>query len=126
MGQSMIEQPDGIIITISKDQLVNGYKHWLTNFLDAMASSIQTDICYCLRVANEPKQNVQFVYLCLGGKIRYRGYYGGSSGPREITFTDGRVISGKAWIYIGGPVKRAPSPVIRKGFQGFRYTKKIF
>lgn len=121
------EYPDGIIITISKDQLINGYRHWLRNFLEAMEKSIQTDICYCLRVANQPqKENLQYVYLCLGGKIRYRGYYGGSSGPREIKFTDGRVLSGKAWVYLAGPVKRAPQPVIRKGFQGFRYTQKLF
>lgn len=123
-----IEQPDGIVITISRAQIAeHGYRHWLRNFLEAMEPRHEVDEFYCMRVSNQPKaKDLQYVYLCIGGKIRWRAYYGGSSGPRTIKFTDDREMSGRAWIYIGGPVTRAPHVIKRQGTQGFRYTKKLF
>lgn len=126
-----MQPPDGIVITISKSMIGdNGYRHWLRNFLEAMKESEKsTDWFYWLRAGNRPKADVQlqYVYLCIGGKIRFRAFYAGSHGPREMQFVNhSKPMFGKAWITIAGPVERPPHPIVMKGFQGFRYTQKIF
>lgn len=124
------QPPEAIIVTIGAKMIGdNGYRHWLGNFLDAMKKS-ETDEnwYYWLRQGNEPTyQDIRYVYLCIGGKIRYRVFYAGSTGPREMQF-DGRddTVFGKAWILIAGPLMRAPFKIERKGFQGFRYCDKLF
>jgi hypothetical protein len=124
-----IEPPDGIIITVSQSMIgPNGYRHWLRNFLEAMADT-EDDRFYWFRQGNRPKddRSLRFVYLCIGGKIRYRVFYAGSEGERTMKF-DNREdeLHGKAWILTAGPVVRAPRVIKRQGFQGFRYTQEIF
>lgn len=127
----MEERPEGIIITIGAKILGDhGYRHWLRNFLEAMKrSETDDDWYYWLRQGNQPKadSSLQFVYLCIGGKIRYRCYYAGSKGAGAKLFEGrDREIFGKAWVLIAGPVERAPFKIERKGFQGFRYCQKLF
>jgi hypothetical protein len=121
----MNERPDGIIITISLAMLKEkGYKNWLTNFLDAMKDEHCT---YWMRQGAQPKHQILYVYLCIGGKIRYRANFVMSEGPGEKIFTDGSdPLYGRAWIVLAGPVVRPGQPILRKGFQGFRYTEKLF
>lgn len=119
--------PDGIIVTISAKMYgTHGYRHWISNFLDAMKRH-DDGIFYWLRCGVQPKvQDLQYVYLCIGGKIRYRCYFGGSRGAGTKEFMDGRVMDGKSWLVLSGPVEKAPTRIERKGFQGFRYTEKLF
>lgn len=123
----MIEQPEGIVITISAGMYKDhGYKWWLANFLDAMGKNAAgEDWYYWCRTGSEPRREVQFVYLCIGGKIRFRCFYGGSKPRGTMTFGD-RNVEGKAWIILAGPVCKPPRPMPRKGFQGFRYCEKLF
>lgn len=121
----MIEQPDGIIITVSAGMIgKNGYRHWLRNFLYAMAKENYT---YHFRQGNQPKKDVLYIYLCIGNAIRFRINYVQSVGPSDCLF-DGHdeLMSGKAWVIGTGPLVRAPHKIKKQGFQGFRYTKKIF
>lgn len=111
-----------IIITVSAGR-ENGYRHWLRNFLETMDSESGV---YWFRMANQPKIQPLHVYLCIGGKIRYRAKCVDAMGPAEVTFNDGREMYGKAWVRICGPVERPPEPIPRKGFQGFRYTEELF
>lgn len=111
----MKEQPDGIIVTVSRSMYAaNGYGHWLRNFKAARPLL---------------DSSLLFVYLCIGNEIRYRGYYGGVRETPEgfKTFDDGRTIKGRFWVLISGPIEAAQRPRIkRQGFQGFRYTQKLF
>lgn len=119
-----MEQPDGIILTVSRKMYEkNGYRHWLKNFFHAMR---QEDWIYSLRVGNRPKKEVLYVYLLIGGKIRFRANFVGSMGPTNKTFSDGRSMFAKAWVELAGPVKHPAIPIPMKGFQGFRYTEKLF
>lgn len=133
------QPPEGIIITVgAKMWGHHGYRVWLRNFLQCMtlsASDIDKpeDFFYHFRQGNQPKaqDSLQYVYLCIGGKIRWRVFFAGSKGPEELVLvtTDGKGIKeihGKAWIIVAGPAERAPYPIPRKGFQGFRYTEKLF
>lgn len=128
--KNLAEPPEGIIVTIGAKMIgAHGYRHWLKNFLAAMErSESDDDYCYWLRQGNQPTYpDLQYVYLCIGGKIRYRAFYAGSMGTREMQFDNKpHPIFGKAWIMISGPIVRAPYKIERKGFQGFRYTEKLF
>lgn len=118
------EHPEGIVITISQRMLQEkGYRNWLRNFLNAMS---QEDWTYWMRQGGRPKHDILYVYLCIGGKIRYRANFVSSEGPGEKTFSDGTSLYGKAWIILAGPVVKPNHPVPMKGFQGFRYTHKLF
>ena len=125
----MNEPPEGIIVTIGEKMWgENGYRHWLRNFLEAMKKSeFDSDWFYWLRQGNVPTHEVQYVYLCIGGKIRYRAFFAAGMGERTMQFENhDHPIHGKAWILITGPVMRAPFKIERKGFQGFRYCNKLF
>lgn len=124
------EPAEAIIITVgAKMYSENGYRHWLRHFLDAMEPRHQTEMYYWFRQGTKPKndKSIQYVYLCIGGKIRYRAYYAGSHGEGEIQFDNkSEPMYGKAWILVGGPIERAPMIIKKQGFQGFRYTHKLF
>lgn len=132
----MNEHPEGIIITVGEKMYGHhGYKVWLTNFLDCMKRSEDLDerYIYHFRQGNQPKMqdSLRFVYLCIGGRIRYRVLFAGCYGEKTLTLntTDGKGIKtlhGKAWVMVAGPAERAPFKLERTGFQGFRYTERLF
>jgi len=119
---------DGIIITISQQMLKKrGYRNWLRNYLDAMERNANgEDWYYWMRQGTQPKRDINYVYLCIGGKVRFRSYYAGSRSGGEITFSNGKTLNARAWIILGGPVVKAPNTFPMKGFRGFRYTEKLF
>ena len=127
---NLTEPPDGIIITISQAMIKEkGYRNWLRNFFKTMSDAEQDDPdgwTYWFRVGNKPKHDVAWVYLLIGGKIRFRVNWIDSFGAERIAFTDGKSLYGKGWVVVCGPVARPEKPIYRKGFRGFRYTHKLF
>lgn len=76
-----------------------------------------------------PKIPVKFCYLVFGGKVQYRTEIFGFDRKRSMTFNDGgirRTFERKNWVWLQGPVERAPRDIPRKGFQGFRYSGWLF
>jgi len=121
---NMIQPPDGIIITISREMLKEkGYRNWLRNFYKAMEND---GLTYWMRQGVKPKHDVLYVYLCIGGKIRFRANYVGPYGPGWMKFSDGKKMYAPAWVALCGPVVKAPFNIPWKGFRGFRYTEKLF
>lgn len=126
------EPPVGIVITISAGMLAErGYRNWLSNFLLAMDQhDAQNPWTYWMRLGSQPKKDILYVYLCIGGKVRYRTYFAGSRPAGEMTFPnlDGSVktIAARAWVLLSGPVERPRVPVVMKGFRGFRYCGELF
>ncbi len=119
-----MERPDGIILTISQAMLKEkGLRNWLRNFHEAMEKE---DWTYWFRTGNRPKHDVMYVYLCIGGYIRFRINFVSSHGAGKMEFGNGEKLYGNAWICTCGPLTRAPRRIPRKGFQGFRYTQTIF
>ncbi len=103
-----------------------GYRNWLRNFLDAMGKEEWT---YWMRQGVKPKlaDHLLYVYLCIGGKIRYRAYFVSAEDGGWMTFSDkSEPMYARAWIVMAGPVERPPEPIYKKGFRGFRYTKTLF
>lgn len=120
----MIQPPDGIIITISQAMIKEkGYRNWLRNFLNCMG---RVTCMYSMRLDSKPKHDLLYVYLCIGGKVRYRATFVGTSGPAQRKFDDGMTMYAKAWVHLIGPVVRPLITVKMKGFRGFRYTERLF
>lgn len=126
----MIEQPEGIVITISAGMLKEkGYKNWLTNFLLAMDQH-EAEWTYWMRLGSQPKRDINYIYLCIGGKVRFRTFFAGSRGEGDMRFPnlDGtlKTMHARAWVLLSGPLERPVVPVYLKGFRGFRYCEKLF
>lgn len=118
-----LEQPDGIIITISRKMLQEkGAKNWLKNFFDAMSKE---DWTYYFRQGGRPKHDILYVYVNIGGKVRYRVNFVQTS-TGHMRFNDGKEMTAKVWIVTTGPLVKAPYVITMQGFQGFRYTHKLF
>lgn len=126
--QLAAEPPEALIVTIGRDmiQAQGGYRMWLQGFMECMAG-YEDGHYYCLRSSNPPKRtDVQWVYLIVENKIRFRINFVIATGPEERTFDNGNTMWAKGWILIAGPITRPPRPIPMRGFQGFRYTQKIF
>lgn len=114
--------PDGIVITISAAMIKErGYRNWLRNFLDAMSKDEWT---YWMRLGAIPKREVLYVYLCIGGFVRFRANFVMYDGPGEKEFSTGHIVKARAWVVMAGPLTKGRIPM--KGFRGFRYVEKLF
>lgn len=100
-----------------------GPKNWLKDFLHAM-SNVDAGWTYWMRTGSKPKYDFLYVYLCIGGKVRYRANFVESHGAGYMSFDNGKTIHGNAWIVMCGPLVKGNHPM--KGFQGFRYTETLF
>ena len=119
-------QPDAVVITLSKEMMMErGYKNWLREFLETMAKDEWT---YWFRTSGRPKHEVPWLYIVVGGKVRFRCNLVMTDGPGEKVFNSGRSLFGRGWLVCAGPVVRPPKghTFPWKGFQGFRYTEKLF
>jgi len=119
---------EGIIITISAGMLKEKtVRAWARQFISTMSIEGWS---YYFRTSVCPKRDINYVYLCIGGKIRYRVYYGGSKkgDQRLFDITDDKMklCKGKAWLILAGPIEKPPVEILMKGFRGFRYTEKLF
>lgn len=73
----------------------------------------------------KPTQDVLYAYITILGKIRYRANIAGWDPSGIKQFSDGRKRTAKNWLMLCDFVV-APTDIIQQGFQGFRYTQKIF
>lgn len=77
-------------------------------------------------LAQQPKHEVLHLYLCIGGKINLRlNLAGYEDGDARQTF-DGHTMKPAVWAICTGPVSRPAEPILRRGFQGHRYTEALW
>jgi hypothetical protein len=76
---------------------------------------------------NKPKADVLYVYIIYGNRLRYRCQFV-SYEKGETVLYDGNGAKPVDWGRVGmtGPMVRCPFNRKLKGFQGFRYTTKLF
>ncbi len=119
--------PDGIAITWSKEMIEEGYgtlRRFIKHFLESVSDD---DSWWLQKCKNKPAHDVAYVYIVYAGLIRYRVQYAGyESGPTVVYDDHGPKTIEWSRIILTGPVVRAPYPIKQKGFQGFRYTTKLF
>lgn len=85
---------------------------------------------YVLIALNQlPTQDVLHCYIIVGGEIRVRaniaGYLSGEEAA-NVQCWDESIRSPKYWVQLTMPVSWPPEKILRRGFQGFRYTTDLW
>jgi hypothetical protein len=82
-----------------------------------------------IALSAQPKIDVLHCYLIVGGQVRLRariaGYQEGEN-LGDVACWDNSVRSAKVWAILCAPVEYPPEPILRRGFQGFRYTTDLW
>ena len=121
----MIGRPTGIIRTLPSlccDASV-GAKKYQRSIACLEAGSIPA---IYIAVQSIPKVDVLHMYLLIEGKITLRMNIASYEPGDERECWDTTIRKPKFWAVCTAPVSRAPEPITRKGFQGFRYTEDLW
>ncbi len=83
------------------------------------------------RLTNLPLHEVAWVYLVFGKKVQFRTNLVMYERNVSKKFNDSpngqvRYFQNSNWVILSGPAIRPPHEWPQKGFQGFRYTTKLF
>jgi len=124
-------QPDGILITLAQGNIddLGGIKP-IERFWESMNNI--DDRYWEHGLANKPIHEVLYCYMVYGGYVQYRFNIAVITGRAIKNFRNNtkgggfRSIKRKAWMTLTAPVIKAPPGIVRKGFQGFRYTPILF
>lgn len=80
-------------------------------------------------ISSIPKHEVQYVYIVFKGKVQVRLSVIDFLRNHSMSYQRSGFIAdfpNKNWVRLTGPVVKAPSDFLMRGFQGFRYTSFIF
>ncbi len=121
--------PDAILVTLPEA--------WFADFADdeaafwrAMrASDTCDDFIWHQTIGTIPTIDVPYVYLVFRGKVQCRLSVVEYKRNRSMAFQRNgfvAVFPNKNWVLLAGPVVKAPSTFLMRGFQGFRYCSLIF
>jgi hypothetical protein len=125
--------PEGIAITFGKEMMLEqgGVKNFLRNFQSFMASHEDGEY-WMHKCSNLPAQDIDIIYIIVLNRLWGKVYNGGYHRYNESSIKTGYSADGKEkvinWNYIvlSGPFVKCPFKRELKGFQGFRYTTKLF
>lgn len=118
------ERPTGIIRTLPS--LEPGHVgRWLYEASIKAMEKGQIEAIY-IALSAIPKIEVLHMYLIIEGKIELRLNIAGYADGDERECWDKAIRKPKYWAVCTGPVSRPDEPVIRRGFQGFRYTTELW
>lgn len=106
-----------------KDHILFGFKECMRQ-LEAVRTNPDDNI-WNHSIGSKPIREVLYAYITILGKIRYRANIAAWEPGGEKQFSDGRKRTAKHWLILSDLVK-APNEIECKGFQGFRYTEKLF
>jgi hypothetical protein len=89
------------------------------------------DAIWNFRLTNLPTRDFVYVYLVFEGLIQYRCNFVMLERNKAKSFYDSpdgnvRHFPPTNWILFTGPAVPAPYEMPQRGFQGFRYTTKLF
>lgn len=123
-GKSIM--PEGIAITFGKEMMDNngGPKAVMKYFLKTMEKE---DACWMHKMLLWPKSEVADVYIIILNRLWGKGKFGWLE--KEATFKYSNEDPGTIpWprLVIVGPFEKCPFKRTIRGFQGFRYTTKLF
>jgi hypothetical protein len=102
----------------------------LLAFIRDFEESFKDEQCVWLnKCKNRPKHEgkIIYVYVIVCNQVRYRLQYAGyDTGITNVR--NGTVVKSVTWprILMVGPMVKAPHKIYFRGFQGFRYTTKLF
>jgi hypothetical protein len=73
-----------------------------------------------------PKFDVLHIYLIIDGEIDLRLNIAGYEPGEARKCWDESIRNPKYWVACTPPVSRPPEKMLRRGFQGFRYTEELW
>lgn len=129
--RGMNEPPTGIIRTLPKcyaDPESEAYAGY-TRSVAAIERDTLGNTHFYIALAQRPVHEVLHLYVLIAGKIELRFTLAGFRDvlpSAEVLCWDGTKMKGKQWAICTGPVSRAPEPIERRGFRGFRYTGDLW
>lgn len=121
--------PEGIAITFGAQMIAEqgGLLNFLRGFNEIMQAHESGDY-WMHKMKNKPTFEVDHIYIIVANRLYARVYSGGYSKEPKTGFTmDGRKEE-MNWgrLNLSGPMERCPFKRTLKGFQGFRYTTKLW
>jgi hypothetical protein len=127
--QSII--PEGIMLTLPVAFFEDrkwGCEGFIKMFERYMSKE---DSIWNFRLTNLPTHEVAWVYLVFDKKVQFRVNMVMYERNVSKYFYDGpdkkeRAFPSANWVILSGPAIRPPHEWPQKGFQGFRYTTKLF
>lgn len=121
--------PEGIVITFGKEMMLEqgGAKNFLSSFLEQMSFE---GAYWMHKCSNLPTQDIDHIYIIVLNRLWGRVYNGGfRRNPEGVvgwTADDKPMDVNWNFITLAGPFERCPYKRKLKGFQGFRYSTKLF
>lgn len=123
--------PEGIMLTLpvmffqDRGTDIESFKELFERYMQ------KEDSIWNFRLTNLPLHNIAFIYLVFDKKVQYRAnfvMYERNKSKQFYDSPDGKVrkFPPSNWILFTGPVIKPPYEMPQKGFQGFRYTTKLF
>lgn len=82
--------------------------------------------CIYIAVQCIPKYDVLHMYLLIDGQVDARMNIAGYEPGDSRKCWDETIRKPKYWAVCTGPVSRPPEPILRRGFQGIRYTEELW
>lgn len=124
--------PEGIVVTFGKTMIEE--QGGLKTFLEAFQSTMQgyEDGCYWMHtMSNFPKIEVDRIYIIVANRLYGMAYCGGFNRNHDADVvgygaTGKQKLMDKPFIILSGPFERCPFKRTLKGFQGFRYSTKLW
>jgi hypothetical protein len=127
-NKNILQPPDGILVTLPARFFVE-YDH--AKYLEEIKEMNTNEGMIWYRVMkNLPTQDFLYVYTIIDNKIHHRSMFAGLIRNKTMIF--GRPEGGRRTfenanaVMMSGPIVMAPEVISMRGFQGFRYTHKLF
>jgi hypothetical protein len=122
--------PTGIIRTLpygahsSEEALRHAY-HKLMRGLQRL--NREDSYYVLLGMSAQPRLDVLHCYLIIEGKVIGRARIAGyETNLRTVRCWDDTTRTYKVWAILSAPYEPAPETILRRGFQGFRYTVELW
>lgn len=124
--------PEGIAVTFGKQMIIEqgGLKTFIKAFQETMSQ--HEDGGYWMHTcSNLPSLELDHIYLVMANRLYGRVYCGGffrNHFADVVAYgaTGVQKLMDKPFIILSGPFEKCPVKRTLKGFQGFRYTTKLF
>jgi hypothetical protein len=121
--------PEGIVVTFGMEMI--NEQGGLRGFIKGFEKLMDNESNYWMhKLKNSPQHDILYVYVIIAGRLYYRTHFGGyykNVDGCESTTADGRHMRRKfPYIVLAPPIVKCPFKRSLKGFQGFRYSTKLF
>lgn len=123
---------EGIAITFGQQMIKEqgGLKTFLKVFQETM-NQHEAGNYWMHTCSNMPTMEVDHIYIIVANRLYGRVYCGGfhrkpNDGIIGYGATGKQKLMDKPFVILSGPFEKCPYKRILKGFQGFRYTTKLF